>query len=121
MAKLFEISPEQRAWLDSRPPVIKAMTDRWPPNLLYRLKTTDQRVTLYSYSEGGTVTVDVTGDFNLHIMDVQVFGIDPNDLEECDLPGGEPLGTMLVEDKDVEDYIDKIRPLILAQRKRGTH
>jgi len=87
MAKLFELSSEWQKWVDSRPELIKSMCSKWQPNILYRLKTTGQVVTLYSFSEDGTVTVDVTKIFNLPLLfERRVFGIDPNELEECDIP-----------------------------------
>lgn len=118
MAKISELNQEAWGeWVASRPPIVKAVCEKLPPDRLYRMKSTGSRVTLYSYSEDGTVTVDITGQYNAHMMDRQVFGIDPNDLEECDLPGpDEPLGTLLTEDADVEAYIDAVRPAVLAAR-----
>ena len=56
-----------------------------------------------------TLTVNITGEFNLISFDQQVFGIDPDDLEECDLPvEGEPLGEALNEDEQLE-YINARR------------
>ncbi len=83
------------AWVASRPPVIQGLCALLPPDNLYKMKSTGLRVTIVSYAENRTVTVDVTGDYNLLAFERQVFGINPNDLEECDLPGGdEPLGVM---------------------------
>jgi len=79
------------------------------------MKTTGSRVTLYSYSENGTLTVNVTGEYNAVIFDRQVFGIKPEDLEECDLPSAEETtGTVLTEKEDVDSYIDLIRPAIVG-------
>ena len=95
------------AWVESRPPAVRALCKRLPPDRLYRMKSTGQRVTLHSYSERGTVTVDVTGRFNLTTFDRRVFGIDPDDLVECDLPASdEPIGTILTEQEDVEALIE---------------
>jgi hypothetical protein len=120
MAKVFEFDDEGlarwNAWVASRPPVIQEMCRRLPPNLLYRLKSSDHRVTLLSYSEDGTVTVSVTGEYNLVPFDRQVFGIKPEDLEECELPNGELLGTVLVQDVDVSAFIDAE---IEARHRRG--
>ena len=104
MAILFELDKERwDEWLSERPQEIKEMAATWPPNKLYRLKTTQQRCTLYSYSEDGTVTVNITGDHNLIPFSRQVFGINPNDLEECELPGkDEPVGEMFTEDQSME-------------------
>lgn len=100
-------------WVASRPPVVQELCALLPPDRLYLLKTTNQRVTLISYSEDRTVTVAVTGEFNALTFDRQVFGINPEDLEECDLPiDGEPLGAVLTEPQDVDDFIDATRSFI---------
>lgn len=42
-----------------------------------------------------TCRVGVSGEFNLITYERDVFGINPDDLEECDLPGpGEQVGTL---------------------------
>lgn len=69
------------------------MAAKKPPELLYKLKSTGHRVIIYSYAEDGTVSVVVSGAFNLVAMNRIVFGIKPEDLEECDLPGpDDPVG-----------------------------
>lgn len=100
----------------SRPECVRVLCEKLPPDRLYRMKSTGQRVTLHSYSENNTVTVDISGDYNLITFDRQVFGINPDDLEECDIPRGELLGTAIVQNDDVEAFIDKIRPDVLAAR-----
>jgi hypothetical protein len=121
MAKVIEWSNEQKKawdeWVASRPPIIQEMCRRFPPCNLYRLKTTGSRVTLYSYSENGTLTVNVTGEYNAVMFNRQVFGIKPDDLEECDLPSAEEItGTVLTEKEDVDSYIDIIRPAIFGHK-----
>ncbi len=83
-------------WVASRPQVIQDLVAKHNLRLdrLYRLKTTGQRVTLYSLSEDGTVTVNVQEKFNRDkmlpfggMMDKSVFGIDPDDLEETEWEG----------------------------------
>ena len=90
MAAIFEFTPEETVkwnqWISEKPPMIRDMAERFPPNRLYRLKGTDQRVTLLSFNEDGTVSVNVGRRFNLVFDSTNVFGIDINDLEECDLP-----------------------------------
>lgn len=106
-----------QAWVKTRPEVIQAMCAKLPPDRLYRIKSTGQRVTLHSYSEDGTVTVDITGQYNMLTFARQVFGIRSDDLEECDLPGSdEPVGALLTEEADIREFIDEIRPTILADR-----
>lgn len=83
-------------WVAERPQCIQDMIAKYNLRLdrLYRLKTTGQRVTLYSLSEAGTVTVNIEERFNSHCMlplgallDRSVFGINPADLEETEWEG----------------------------------
>lgn len=99
MAQLPNWTAEQdqyhAEWLAERPQAIKDLVAKLPPDRLYRLKTTGHRVFLYAYSEDGTVTVAVTGQFNALPFERRVFGIAPEDLEECDLPDpDEPVGSL---------------------------
>lgn len=86
MRKILE-NPELKAWYEQRPPAIKAMIDKAPPSNLYKLKTTGQLVFICSYEESEpgdpseTVCVSVTRDFNLIVMERNVFGINLSDLE----------------------------------------
>lgn len=111
MAKIQEIDEVAwREWVASRPESVQKLCRQLPPGRLYRLKTSGHRVTLYSYAEDGTVTVNVTGEYNAVTFERQVFGIKPEDLEECDLPEpGELLGTMLTDPKDVEAFCAIVR------------
>lgn len=86
MAKIFELGRNYEKWLNSRPAAVKLVATQKPPNRLYKLASTGQRVFILSYSESGTVTVVVSGEFNLTDFEREVFGINPNDLKECDLP-----------------------------------
>ncbi len=100
MAHWYEPTDEQRAlcanWTASLPEAARVVAMRFNPWTLYRMKDTGHRVTLYSFSEDGTVTVNVLGQFNAVAMERRVFGVDPDDLTECDLPAeGEPLGVLL--------------------------
>ena len=120
MSRIMEPTPEQeagwRAWVASRPPAVRAAAERFDPLSVYRLKTSGQRVTLFSFSEApdGTVTltVNVTGAYNAVICDRGVFGIHPDDLEPCELPGPEePVGTLL-SPTEVEQNIDTLRVMV---------
>lgn len=111
MALIAEVDQEALdEWLSTRPEIIRTLVARVPPFRLYLLKSSNHRVYPYAYGEDGTLTVIVSGEYNAVIFDRQVFGIDPDDLEECDLPpDDEPLGTILTEDEEVEDYIKQLR------------
>jgi hypothetical protein len=104
-------------WKNSRPPTVKAICERLRPDRLYRLKTTGQRVTMHSINEDGTVTVDITGEYNHIDFAYSVFWINPDDLEECELPQkDELLGEWFTHEVDIEAYGDQIRPNILHAR-----
>lgn len=120
MARFIEPTPKQQKgwnkWIASRPPNVRAVAEKLEPWSLYRMKPDGQRVTLISLSEGedGTVTltVAVTGEFNLTMFDRQVFGVDPDSLEPCDLPQpDEPTGAMMTGE-EVDDNIDALRALV---------
>lgn len=119
MAKIQEINEGLwNEWVSTRPESVRNLCRQLPTGRLYRLKTSEHRVTIYSYSEDGTVTVNLSGEYNAVVFERQVFGIKPEDLEECDMPApGEQLGTMLTECEDVGAYIDAVRPLVLARHK----
>lgn len=114
MARLVEPTVEEerewREWVASRPESVRVVAERLDPWSLYRMKSTGQRVTVHSFSEDGTVTVDITGEFNLQLFDSQVFGIDPDDLEPCDRPDA-PTGSLMTPDQ-VEDNVDVLRATI---------
>jgi hypothetical protein len=63
-----------------------------------------------SYFEDGTVKVSITGEYNKLVFDREVFGIKPEDLEECELPNDNELcGTLLTLKEDVEAFIHHIK------------
>lgn len=112
MAILHEISREQAEWIEERPQVIKDLIEKVPPNRLYLLKQSGHRVFPYSYSEDGTVTVCVSGEYNMLSFERLVFGIAPDDLEECDLPSeGEILGAVLTDENEVMNFIGCVKNL----------
>jgi hypothetical protein len=89
---------EFRAWVASRPQVVQEMIARCPPDRLYRMRDSGHRAIIYSYGEDGTVTVEVTGEFNRVVFGRRVFGVSLGNLEECDLPPeGEDLGDTAAE------------------------
>ena len=109
MATLFELTEEWDEWLDTRPQVIRDMAAETPPNKLYRLSPNGERVTLYSYSEEGTVTVNITGEYNLLTFSRQVFGISPSSLEECDLPAEDEMVGEIFNEQETAEFIDAKR------------
>jgi len=116
MAFIIEPTPEQEKewaeWVASRPDKVRAVAERFPPWELYRMKSTGQRVTVASYSEDGTVSVNVSADFNVTLFERNVFGIDPDDLEPCDLPNEtEPRGALMTGE-EVNENIDALRVAI---------
>lgn len=103
---------EWKAWVESRPEPVRSIAMRFDPWSLYLMKSTGHRVGIYSFSEDGTITVAVTGEFNAVAFDRRVFGISPEDLEECDLPGpDEIVGTAMTE-QQVDENIDIIRATV---------
>ena len=106
---------EYQAWLAGRPPQVRAVAERFRPWELYRLKTSKHRVIVLSFGEtmDGRVelTVLVSGQFNAVMFDRQVFGINPDDLEPCELPTeDEVLGTMMTPE-EVDENIDALRAM----------
>jgi hypothetical protein len=109
MAKICELDEQGwREWLAGRPPAVRALAEKYPPDRLYRMADTGHRVTLLAYAEDGTVRVAVTGRFNLVSFERQVFGVDPATLVECDLPGpDEPLGSMDMDPHEAMEMVTR--------------
>jgi hypothetical protein len=111
MANITDPTPEQKsgwdAWVSERPCSVREVIQKYAlaPWKLYRLKSSGHRVTLYSVDEPEdgsfpTLKVDVSGRYNMLSFERRVFGIKPDDLEECELPSGaEPLGAVLTHDE----------------------
>ncbi len=104
---------EWQEWLSERPPVVQDLAKRFPPYKLYRLKGGGKRVYPRSYNEDGTLRVTVSARFNLVLFERNVFGVEPEDLTECDLPAaGEMLGALATEPGEVDALIDEVDVLI---------
>ena len=87
VTKVFEADwSELEEWIKDKPDVIKKLYHSHPPDRLYMLTTIDLRVTLISYEESGTMTVEISNDFNNVFFERQIFGIKPETLVECDMP-----------------------------------
>jgi len=100
-------------WLKNKPPIIKELAARFPPYKLFRLKPTGQRGPIVSLSESGTVTMQITGDFNRVMFAKNVFGLNPDDLEECDLPGPDELLGDECEERGIDP--ENVIPMIRSQ------
>ena len=116
MARFVNPTPEQEKgwaeWVAARPDGVRQIAERFEPWSLYLLKTTGQRVTLASIFEDGTVSVNVSGEFNFLMMDRNVFGINPDDLEPCDLPNENEITGTLMSDEQVEENINTLRVMV---------
>lgn len=117
MARYFEPTPEQEqgwhAWVASRPPAVRAVAERFQPWELYRVKSSGHRVYVASFDEqdDGKVTlkVAVTGQFNAVAFERLVFGIEPDDLEPCELPAPEEVTGAAMTQDEVDQNIDALR------------
>lgn len=116
MAKVAELNQQAwREWVASRPEAVRVTCEKWPPDRLYRMSPTGQRVTILSYGEDGTVRVFVSGAYNFCLMPREVFGVDPTDLEECDLPGpDELLGSPVLVELSEEEIANVQRTIAVT-------
>jgi len=97
MARLIEPTESQHAaweaWVAERPEPIRRVALRFDPWSLYRMKSTGNRVTLISFDRDTddqvTLRVEVSGNSNRLLFARQVFGVSPDDLEPCDVPGND--------------------------------
>lgn len=127
MARFYTPTQEQvdgwNAWVAQRPPHVRAVAERFDPWSLYRMKD-GRRVTVVSFGERPdghvTLTVNISGEFNIVTFERSVFGIEPDDLEPCDLPPeGERVGALLTDEADIRAYVDAVRPHVLANRGKS--
>ena len=95
MANIWEPTDDQKSewetWIKARPDSIRKIAERFYPWKLYQIKPSGHRVMVNSIDEPAdgsepTLKVTVSGDFNRVCFERTVFGIKPEDLEECDLP-----------------------------------
>lgn len=117
MARIFEPTKKQeqgyKKWVASRPPAIRAVAEKFEPWSLYRIKPDGHKVFILSFdeSEDGkvTLTVVVSAKFNFLAFERRVFGINPNDLEPCELPGPDEIVGAAMTQEEVEGNIDDLR------------
>ena len=117
-----------QSWLALLPPRVRAVARRFNPWTVYRLKTTGHRVLIYSFSSHDedpvTLTVGVSALFNLVVFERAVFGIKPEDLEECELPApDEPVGMTFdyakASPKEREEFVNKMRRAMQDRTKEN--
>jgi hypothetical protein len=140
MARWCEPTDEQvagwAAWVASRPACVRVVAERFEPWSLYRMTNVGgQRVTIASFGEDAdglvTLTVTVSAEFNLVLFERQVFGVDPDNLEPCELPTPQDIRGAILSQDEVEEHIDALRVMArpdlwemdedgIAQKKR-TH
>ena len=119
MAKIIEWNDlekhQWKKWLNSCPPIIKNLAEKFPIDRLYLYKPTSHRATIASYYLDGTLSLNITGQYNRILFSRKVFSVNPENIEECDLPSeGEDLGDTAKEagysEKDIiEILIPKIK------------
>lgn len=118
MARWTEPNAEQlRMWKDwtaGRPDAVRVVAEQFEPWSLYRMKSTGHRVTVQSFNEGPpvTLTVNVEGAYNLVVFDRSVFGIDPGDLEPCELPPDVEVTGTVISPQGVRDNLDALRVMV---------
>jgi hypothetical protein len=110
------------AWVAERPEIVQRVAKKFQPWKLYRLTTTNHKITLAIFDEedDNTVTlrVNVLAEFNDNLLYERcVFGIVPDDLVECDVPSLEERAVNLqngpaLSNDQVEELIDDLRVLI---------
>lgn len=121
MANIFEPTGNQikayLGWVATRPAAVAAIAANFKPWKLYRMKSSGLRVQVLSFGESSepgreghvSLTVRISGEFNYLLFERDVFGVDPTDLEECELPSpNEPTGAIMGV-RDVEENIDELR------------
>ena len=97
-------------WVNSRPLKVSAVARQFNPWQLYRMKSTGHRVLVYSFDDPTsdpqlpvTLTVLVLGKFNKVAFERKVFGIPPEDLTPCELPGPEEeVGAALTDPEEIK-------------------
>jgi hypothetical protein len=116
MAEIFKPTDDQvkgwNEWVNTLPKNVKKVAKKFNPWTLYRIKSNDKRVTLHSFADDGTVTVNILAEFNLTLFERSVLGIDPNDLEPCALPDPKEITGAMLSQTEVDQNIDAIRFMI---------
>ncbi len=108
-----EVKDAFESWLATRPQDIQDLARRYPPGVLYMMKSSGHRVTIIAYAEDGTVRVNVGDEYNFVAFPREVFGVNPEDLEECDLPGpDEPVGSLCKTDEEIAAHLKHMKHIL---------
>lgn len=111
MAKFYELTPGQAQswahWVESRPKVLQEVCKKIKPNVVYKLDETNRLVILLGFNINKTteavtcaVLVPQLLQQDKFVLNTFVVGyVDPNDLNEVDLPKD-----TLFNIDDYEDY-----------------
>ncbi|MGE0652020.1 MAG: hypothetical protein AB7P12_09745 [Alphaproteobacteria bacterium] len=124
MANIIEPTPELRAdwkeWAKGRPTIVQENARKYPWWELFLLKTTGQRVSCMAYAEDGTVRVLIQPQFNSMLVHPrEVFGIDPNDLEPCDIPDPATIINPTFEAESIDEMRVRVRPDLWRMTESG--
>ena len=96
--------------LELMPDKVAELARQFPPNRLYKLHPTGQRVEVVCWGEDQSVAIFLSGEYHLLTFERIVFGVMPEYLEECDLPGPEEVtGALLTTDEQIKDYLDRMK------------
>ena len=88
-----ELTPEQEAWIATRPPHVAAVMRERPPLTCYRSTENGGHYWIVAYDEhkdGKTVTLTVAHGSDSFLPGASVFGVEPGTLRECDCGSWEP-------------------------------
>ncbi len=96
-------------WVAERPPVVREICLKYPFDRLYRIKSSGDKGTIHSVSEDGTLTMNIDGTYCRVMFAKNVFGLHPEDIEECELPGpDEELGDWSAKSELNRKYVDEV-------------
>ena len=118
MARWMDPTLESEAtynrWIQKRPEHVRKVAERFDIWSLYLYTPTNHRVTIYSFDEHKvtgdvTLTVNVLGKYNHVSFERRVFGVAPDMLVECDLPGPDELLGAEMTQEEAEEMIEQMK------------
>jgi len=91
MAEIYTMSEEQaKIWDDyvkEAPEIVKKLSEKFKPNRLYKHTITNQLCVPVSFNENNSVGIVIPSFLNTRLVpSIEVFAVNPERLEECDLP-----------------------------------